>query len=108
MKEIGLNKILKETEELMSKIIFKRKYLGQHQSSTKILKFHGNKWVTALPPFPYFRNLSDYNLKWESVTKTTIYRERKATLLIVTGFFSNAAWFAISITWTKQNRTFSI
>ena len=40
----------------------------------KVLEFHGNKWVIALPLFPSFRNLPDYNLKWESVIKSTIYR----------------------------------
>ena len=28
--------------------------------------------------------------------------KEKAMLLLVTGSFSNAAWFAINITWTKQ------
>ena len=37
---------------------------AKHQSSGKVLEFHGNKWVTA-------------HLKWESVTTTTTYRERK-------------------------------
>ena len=32
--------------------------------------------------------------------------KEKATPSIVTEFFSNAVWFAINITWTKQNRTF--
>ena len=37
-------------------------------STSKVLEFHGNKWGTALPQrFPYFGNLSDYNLKRESV-----------------------------------------
>ena len=58
-----------------------------------MLEFHGNKWVTVLPRFHYFRNLSDYNWKLESVNKTTNYRERKATLSKMKGFFSNAAWF---------------
>ena len=43
----------------------------------QVLKFHPNKWVTALLWFFCFRNLWDYNLKWESFIKTTIYRERK-------------------------------
>ena len=50
-----------------------------------------------------FRNLWDYNLKWESVIKTAIYREKKTTLSIVTGFFSNAVWFEIVI--NNMNRT---
>ena len=52
-----LNKAKKETEELLSKVIF---------------KFHGNKGVTALLWVLCFRNLSDYNLKWGNVIKTTI------------------------------------
>ena len=74
----------------------------------KVLKFYGNKWVTALPRFLCFRNLSDYNLKWESIIKTTIYRKRKSNAFNSNRVFSNAAWFAISITWTKQNRSFNI
>ena len=42
-----------------------------------MLKFHENKWVTALPQFSCFRNLTDYNFKWESVIKSSIYRDRK-------------------------------
>ena len=67
----------------------------KHQSSAKVVEFHGNKWVTAY-------------LKWESVIKTTIYRERKSNTFNSDGFFSKAAWFAINRTWTKQNRTFYI
>ena len=54
------------------------------------MEFHGNKWIngiTALPQFPYFWNLSDFNLKWESVIKSTAYFQ-KAILSIATGFFS--------------------
>ena len=40
--------------------------------SVKVLKFHGNVWVTALPRFPCFRNLSDNDFKWESAIKTAI------------------------------------
>ena len=80
--------------------------LGQHQSTANFFKFHGNKWATALLQFPYFRNLSDHNLKWEIVI---IYRERKNnTVNSGRFFFSNAAWFLLIITWTKQSRTFYI
>ena len=64
--------------------------------------------MTVLPRFAYFGNLSDYNLKWDCVIKNAIYRERKSNTFNSDRVFSNAAWFAISITWTKQNRTFSI
>ena len=70
--------------------------------------FQGTKWLTPLPRFLCFRNLLDYNSKRESVIETTICREKKATLSIVTGLVSNAAGFAISITLTKQSRTFYI
>ena len=75
-----------------------------------MLEFHGNKWVTALPRFHYFRNLSDYDLKLESVIKTTNYRERKVTLSIMKGFFSNAAWFCdkYNINKIKQNSLYMI
>ena len=68
----------------------------------------GKKWVTALSRFPCFRNLSDYNLEWESVIKTTIYRERQNNTSIAKDFFSNAAWFVVSISSinkTEQNET---
>ena len=35
--------------------------------------------------------------------KLQFTEKEKATLSIVTGIFSNAPWFVISITWTKQN-----
>ena len=44
------------------------------KSSVRALKFHKRKWVTALLRFPCFGNLWDYNLKRESVIKTTIDR----------------------------------
>ena len=40
--------------------------------------------------------------------KLQFTEKEKAILSTATGFFSNAAWFAINITWTKQNRTFCI
>ena len=52
-------------KKLLTKIIFKQKYLCQGQSSAKVLEFHGDKWVIASPRFTYFINWSDYNLKWE-------------------------------------------
>ena len=83
-------------KELLSKIIFKQKYPVKIKSSLKV--------ETALSQFPCFRNLSYYNWKWESAHKTTIYRERKSNAFLKwQGLFSNAAWFAISITWAKQN-----
>ena len=35
--------------------------------------------------------------------KLQFTEKEKATLSIVTGIFSNAPWFVISTTWTKQN-----
>ena len=71
------------------------------------MKSHGNKWVTALPRFPCFRNLLGYNLKWESVIKTTIYRERKNNDFNSDKFSSNAVWFGISINnMNKTKKTF--
>ena len=40
--------------------------------------------------------------------KLQFTEKEKATLSVATGFFSNAAWFAINTTWTKQNKTFYI
>ena len=79
--------------------------LGQHQSTANFFKFHGKKWATALLQFPFFRNLSHHNLKWEIVI---IYREKKQHCQQWQVLFSNAAWFLLIITWTKQNRTFYI
>ena len=62
LKKTVLKKVLKKVK-LLSKINFQQKYLCQHQSSAKVLEFYGNKWVTTLLRFPYFRNLSVYSLK---------------------------------------------
>ena len=71
------------------------------------MEFYGNKWVKALPQFPYFRNLSVL-LTVQVLLKLQFTEKEKETLSVVAEFFSNAAWFAISIKWTKQNRTFYI
>ena len=55
------------------------------------MKFHGNKSVTALPRFPCFRNLSDYNLNGKVILKLQFTEKEKARLSIVAGFFFNAA-----------------
>ena len=57
--------------------------------------------ITALPQFPCFRNLSDFNLKWWSVIKSTTYKQRKSNTFNRDSF-SHAAWFAISMTWIKN------
>ena len=101
-----LSKAKKEMKELLSKI--NENTSVNIKSSVKVLIFHGNKGVVALPRFFCFRNLSGYNLKWESVWKVKLTEKEKATLSIVTGFFSNAAWFTIIITCTKQSRIFCI
>ena len=71
-----LSKAKKEMKELLSKI--NENTSVNIKPSVKVLEFHGNKWVVALPRFFCFRNLSGYNLKWESVMKTKTYRERKS------------------------------
>ena len=71
------------------------------------MEFYENKWVKALPQFPYFRNLSVL-LTVQVLLKLQFTEKEKETLSVVAGFFSNAAWFTISIKWTKQNRTFYI
>ena len=35
--------------------------------------------------------------------KPQFTEKEKAALSIVAGFFSNGAWFAINLTWTKHN-----
>ena len=52
--------------------------------STKTLLPASNKWITALPRFLCFRKLSDYNLKWETLSKIQFTEKEKATLSIVT------------------------
>ena len=42
------------------------------------------------------------------LSKLEFTEKGKAALPIATVFFSNAAWFAINVTWAKQNRTFYI
>ena len=62
MKEF-LNKFLNENAS------------GNIKSTVKVLKFHESKPVNALQRFPCFRNLSDYDVKYESVIKTTTCSE---------------------------------
>ena len=68
-------------KKLLSKIIFKQKYLCQGRSSAKVLEFDGDKWVIASPRFAYFINWSDYNLKWE-LSKLQFSEKEKVTLSI--------------------------
>lgn len=71
--------------------------------------FHGNKLVTALPRFLCFSDLSDYDVKWESAIKITIYREIKNNACNKDRVFSNAASFAVSIeNMNKTKQTFYI
>ena len=73
------------------------------------MKFHGNKLVTALLRFPCFRKLSDYNVKWESVIKIRVYRERKNNAFNKDRVFSNAASFVVSTkNMNKTKQTFHI
>ena len=103
-----LNKAKNETKELLRKIFFKQITSGNIKSNVKVLEFHGNKWVTALPQFPCFRKLLDYNLNEKVLVKPQFTEKEKATLSIVSGFFSNAAWFVISITWKKTTTELSM
>lgn len=71
--------------------------------------FHGNKLVTALPRFLCFSDLSDYDVKWESAIKITIYREIKNNACNKDRVFSNAASFVVSIeNMNKTKQTFYI